>query len=383
MKEIVLFFRSNLKRNTTSLILAIACSVLLCLVFYNFGSSFAEYDSKGMIVGMIDEDNGAISNDFKRYLQDELNIVVKEGMSYDTLSNQLLEKKISAIIEIPSGFEKNGIVDKKLSDVITTTLDDYENAAFLKSYIHLYFSSVNLLVTAADGDVEQFQTMFKEFPNHSKGFEQTSVYVADREKDAARMGLSQAAGFFTMMMMALSLCIAFVVLEDRQSGVFGRIQISPVKPAYYIIGTSLYAICTSLLIVISFCSYLWINQYPIGIPISYLFIAMSLFSLFMNGLALIVALFLQTRNSVMTLIIIVGSTGPILGGSYFPVTMSPEFLQRISKMTPHYWMMQGIKDLMENPKADVRINLIILALFAILSFLVTTVKFVQKQGSKV
>lgn len=383
MNQIILFLKSNLKRNTAALLIAVAFSILLCVIFYSMGKSFAGYDVKVMKVAIIDQDESSISIDFKRFLKEELNIRLEEGTDYEIFSNQLIERKISAIIEIPEGYEKEGIAHGRLSNVVTTTLDDYENAAFLKTYIQLYFSSLNLMVSASEKDEEAFRKLFQEYPAHGKEVELQSGYTPDREKDGAQTGLSQAAGFFTMMLMILSLCIAFVVLEDRQSGVFSRIQIAPVKSGNYIIGTSLFAIASCLLIIMIFCSFLWLGHYPIGVPIVYLVVFMSLFAIFMIGLALAAALFLHTKNAVMSFIIIFGSVGPILGGAYFPVDMSPELIQRLSKITPHYWMMQGIKDLMEKPDTDIRVNIVILALFAILSFLITAVKFVQKQESRI
>ena len=332
------------------------------------------------MVGVLDEDNSSISIDFKQYLQKELSIDIIENVTMRRLTNQLINRDISAIIEIPVGLEKNGIAEGNLPNVITTTLDDYENVAFVKAYINLYFSSVNLIVKAVEGDENKFHQVFAEFQKQGQNIDQKSAYIVDKEKDAAQMGLLQAAGFFTMMMMIMSFCTALVVMEDRQSGVFNRIQISPVKSAQYIIGTSLFAVFTSLIMVVVFFTFLFVNKSPIGVPISYLLIVMSLFALFMVAFALIVALF--CINAMLTCTIIIGTIGPILGGAYFPIDSAPETLQNLSRILPHYWMMQGIKDLMEDPDADARINIIILALFALLSFLIAAVKFVQKGNSR-
>ncbi len=383
MKNIILFFRSNIKRSMVTLIIAIAFSITICCLFVAFGSSFGDSETKNIKVGFIDEDNSSISIDFKRYLNEELEIVTIENVTYDNLTYQLIDRDISAIIEIPKGLEQNGISKVKIPSVITTTLDDYENVAYIKAYINIYFNSVNLIVEAAEGNESLFQELFAGFQSNDQKIEQRSAYVANKEKDAAYQGLIQAAGFFTMMMMMMSFCTALVVMEDRQSGVFNRIQISPVKSQQYIIGTSMFAVFTSLIIVVVFCTFLVIGGYPIGVPISYLALVMSLFALFMIGFALIVALFCKSLNAMVTFIIILGTIGPILGGAYFSVDGAPELLQRLSKATPHYWMMKGIKDLIRDPNMDVRINILILTLFALLSFLIAAVKFVQKESSRI
>lgn len=382
MKNIILLFRSNIKRSALTIIIAIILSILLCFSFTAFRNNFAGAGIDNIQIGFLDYDNSSISADFKRYLNEELNISTIENETYDNLTYQLIDRNISAIIEIPKGLEKDGITTGKLPNVITTTLDDYENNAFIKSYINIYFGSINQLITAADGDKTLFYNMFSDYQKQDRKIKQEAAETIDNEQEAANRGLRLSIGFFTMMMTLMSFCLALVVMEDRQIGVFNRIQVSPVKSEQYIIGTSMFAAFSSLVIVIIYCVFLSIGNYAITVPISYLLLVMTLFLFFMLGFALIVALFCKTVNAMTTLLIVLGTIGPILGGAYFPVDHVAQSLQRISKLTPHYWFMQGIKELTENPNKDVRTNIIILSLFAILSSLIAAVKFVQKENSR-
>jgi ABC-2 type transport system permease protein len=365
-----------------SLVISIAFSIIICSLFVSFGKAFVDYDTHNISVGLLDNDKSSISLDFKRYLNKELSIDTVENMSYDNLANKLIEREISAIIEIPKDFQENGINKGKLPNVIFTTLDDYENIAFIKSYIDIYSNSVNSIVEAAENDKSQFDKMFAGYQSEGMKIEKGEAYIPNREKDLAQAGLSITAGFFTFMMMVMSYCIALVVMDDKQSGVFNRIQISPVKSAQYIIGTTLFAVFTSLFIVATFCVFLVVRNYQIGIPIGYLALIMSLFAIVILGLALIVALFCKSKNAMMTIIITFGVIGPVIGGAYFPLDLAPQTLQNLAKVTPHYWMMQGIKDLVINPNQSGMSNIIILSLFAVLSYLIAAAKFVQKESSK-
>lgn len=383
MKNILLFLKSNLKRNMVTVIIAIIISFLICFTYISFGNSFGGAETDNIVVGFLDNDKSSISVDFKKYLKEELHMDTIENLSYDEFTYELIDHKISAIIEIPSGMEQSGILSGELPGVTTTTLDDYENAAFIKSYINIYFSSVDMLMKAAAGDSDKFAESFHKFQNEKGSIQQEAAYVANEKEDAARIGIEMAVGFFTMLMTILCLCIALVVMDDRQTGVFNRIQVSPVKSEQYIIGTTLFAIITSLFIVMVFGIFLIIRQDPYGISVGYLLLAMSLFALIMLGFALNVALFCKSNNAMITAVFIVGMIGPILGGAYFPVDAITGTLGKVTRLTPHYWLMQGIKDLQENSGADVRTNLIILTLFAVLSFLIASVKYVQKGNSRV
>lgn len=383
MKNIILFFRSNIKRSMIILIIALIISFLPCFIYVAMGSNFGDEETDNVKVGLLDYDRSSISIDFKRYLNEELHIDTIGDETYDSLTYDLINRKISAVIEIPEGLEQKGVINGQLPAVIITTLDDYYNAAFIKAYINTYFSSVNLLVKASGGDKTAFQEAFGSFRAKDRVVRQEAAYIPDKEKNAAQMGLRQAIGFFTMMMVLICFCTAHVVMEDRQSGVFNRIQASPVKSGQYITGTGLFAIFSGLIGVAVFGSFLIIRDDPIGVSIGYLLPVMSLFVLLMVGIALIAALFSKSTNAMTTIIVILGTIGPVLGGAYFPVDNITGSLKSLSRITPHYWLMQGVKDLQLNPDADVRANVIILSLFVVLSFLMASIKFVQKGSSRV
>lgn len=355
--------------------------MLLCITYNSF-DRFGDSETRNIKVGFLDYDNSSLSVGFQSYLNKELHIDTVENKSYEELSDQLIDRSISAIIEIPSGLERDGILSGKIPEVVTTTLDDYENNAFLKAYINNYFSSVNQLVTASGGDEEKFYAMFSKYEESKTSILQNAAYVIDYEKSGANTGLRLSSGFFTLLMTLMSFCLALVVMEDRENGVFNRIRMSPVKSGQYILGTSLFVIFSSFIVAGVYCSYLWIKKYPVSVPLGYLLLTMVLFILFMTGFALMVALFSKSISEMTSLIIIIGNLGPILGGAYFNIDRASQSLQRISKLTPHYWFVQGIKDLIDHPDADVRKNIVILALFALLSFLVAAVKFVQKENSR-
>jgi ABC-2 type transport system permease protein len=382
MKNILLFFRSNIERSNLTIVVAVILSVLLCIILTLFRNSFADPETENIKVGFLDYDNSSVSIKFKDYLNHELNITTIEDESYDKLTYQLIDRKISAIIEIPKELEKDGIMYRKVPKVTTTTLDDYENTEFMKAYINIYFASVNRLMAAADGDADLFEKLFRNYKVQEHKIEQEAAYHIDYKQIAANEGLRLSIGFFTMMTTLMSFCLAFIVMEDRKLGAFSRIQISPVKPEQYIIGTGLYAACSSLLIVITYCIYLIVRGYPINVPIGYIFLLMTLFLFTMLGFALIIAQFCKSENAMITLIIILGAVGPILGGAYFSVDQVSESLQRVSKVLPHYWIMQGIKVLIDNPNKDISTNIIILSLFVTLSFLIAAVKFVQKENAR-
>ena len=63
-------------------------------------------------------------------------------------------------------------------------------------------------------------------------------------------------GFYLMIIFAISVLLAFMVVEDRLSGVFNRIQVTPVKPIQYIVGTGIFGLLICFIQIGLFCVYI-------------------------------------------------------------------------------------------------------------------------------
>src|SRR5690606_13307441 len=101
-------------------------------------------------IGVLDYDNSILSKDFKSYLSEELDYKLIEHDSYDYLSGLLIDKNISSIIEIPSGFY-NTFASGNDGNIVITSTDDFENAAFLEAYMNSYLAGIKLLSISAEG----------------------------------------------------------------------------------------------------------------------------------------------------------------------------------------------------------------------------------------
>ncbi len=376
MKNIWLLTKANIKRNFIAVIVSIFGAVMLCIILNAMGNMAVDGTVSKISIGLIDEDQSKLSEDFKYYLTNQLDYKVVESYSYDKLSTELIEKNISVIIEIPEDFYEQ-YASGNQQELTITALEDYENAAFIQVYINTYLSSISILSAGAAGDQQEFDRLLDEYNHNDIEISQTAAQTIDKEAIAGEFGFINSIGFYLMFIFSICILLSYMALDDRLSGVFSRIQITPVMPIQYIIGSGIFGYVICLIQISIYCTYIYIADIKIGVPIWLLIFMMCLFSLFTVCFSLAIALAMKSKNSITSIIIGFSSVGCILGGAYFPIDMAPKSLQNLAKVLPQYWFMDTFRRIQTDITANISPNIIILILYMVLSLLIGAVLFSQ------
>lgn len=374
--NILLLIRSNIRRNYKATLLSAFGGVILCCILYLMGNFVSVENLSKLKIGVLDYDKSVLSMEFKTYLSEELDYHIVEHEAYDNLSEMLIDKSISSIIEIPVGFYET-FVSGQMGKIIITSTDDFENAAFLEAYMNSYLTSIHLLSMNAQGDKEVFDRQLVEYKEFEIPIIKTSAFSLDLELFKQREGFRNSIGFFLMIVFALGMVLSFMIIEDRLTGVYNRITITPVKPIQYIAGNSLFGFMLLMLEVVIYCGYIAIMDIDIGFPVYKLFLLMLLLAFFVICFIVDVSILIRSKNGITALIMGFSTVGAILGGAYFPLDLAPDSLQNLARILPQFWFMDTVRQLIDNPLADVTSNIIILILFTVLAFLIGAVLFSQ------
>ena len=359
MKNIWLLTMTNIKRNYFSIIISIFGAVTLCFLLTAMGNLAADLTLSKTEIGVIDEDQSKLSEDFKNYLSKELDYAIIDQESYDKLSTELIEKNISVIIEIPEDFYEQASIGNK-KEITITTLDDYENAAFLQAYLNNYLGNIRFLSKSAAGDQKVFDQLLTDYKIRIIKVNQAAAYTIDKKEFTEKEGFNNSIGFFLMLIFGLEVFISFIIVDDRYSGVFNRIKITPVKPTQYIIGSGIFGLLLSLIEVGIYCGYIVLMDINIGFSVGLLIFVMSLFSLFTVGFSLAIALSLKSKNAIISIIMGFSTIGAILGGAYFPIDLAPKTLKNIARVLPQFWFMDTFRRIQADPNANIYPNIIII-----------------------
>lgn len=387
MKNIMLIFKNSVLRNILMIVISIAAAALMVNVFsaVSKDGSVSEdntvlsgFDADTMKIGLMDGDKSPLSENMKSYLTETLCMKIFEKNDYDSLADLLIDRDISAIIEVPQGFFENAAAGTVDAPEITT-LDDYENAAFINAYLEAYMQGVKVLSDCAAGDKNTFEKMLS--ADADKGTVTVVKSSSDSDKVAgAHAAFSFAIGFMIMINSGVTVFISFMIISDRNSGTYNRMRCSSLKPAEYVIGVNLFGIicCTAMNAAFTLIVYN-LNEF-IPVPMGLAFAASELFMLFSVGLSVLFALILKSQTDLVTVAIGYTTLGSMLGGAWFPITDGLGIVSSIAKLFPQYWFMDMIRNMPDDPNYNCVPNMCILALAAVLAYLVSAVIFTKKNS---
>ncbi|WP_124098535.1 ABC transporter permease [Ruminococcus sp. Marseille-P6503] len=382
MSNIIRIFKNSLKRNNIFIFIALAGAIILCFCLeafklLNVPDSFD--GTEKISVGVIDSDNSPLSENLKSYLTDYLNMEVVENNSFDRQSRLLINTDISAIIEIPDNFYSEAL-GGAVQPLSLTTVNDYENIAFVQSYLDIYMQSLSVAVQSADGNEEIFKNILK--GSLDKETKLTSVNAAEKsEADATAYAFEVTSGFFLMLVMSICIFVSYTVLDDKSTKTYERIQISNVKPFEYIIGTILFGGALCVIFGAAPLLYAALRGYSLGISYGLAALLYLLFIIFVTGFSLLLSMIVRSRAAIYTVVIAFSTLGCILGGAWFPLPDGAGVIKNFSYIMPQYWFMDAIKKMLEDPDAGCMPNLCILALFALLTYLISATVYSRRKNA--
>lgn len=376
--NILIMFKNNLIKLKSALITAICGAIGLIVIFNSvngLGEDFEESISK-IHVGYIDYDNNKLSESLKTYLTEKQNMVLIEK-DFDNLSDLLLDRKISVIIEVPENFHHNA-VSGNLQNLIVTSLDDYQNAEFTKVYINTFMQGAEIISKSANND----EVLFNKLLDGSKEFDTkitTDTSLIKQEEKSSAFQFEFASGFYLMLVYSVCLIFSLSIADDRISGTYSRIKSAPIKPIHYIIGTALYGLFTLVVFYGGFLGYLAIIGVNFGMPMWLAIVSFTIFSLFALGVSILLSLLDVSKNTIATFIIGFATITNILGGAYFPIEDSVGDLKKISMITPNYWFMEIVRNGTGGADFNIISALSILTLYTVLVYLISAVIFARKK----
>lgn len=378
MRNIILIFKNSVMRNLLMIVIAAASAALMINVFTSSLSGGSVFDMGQVPVGFADYDNSPLSEDLKKYLTETLNMEIPEKNDYDYLANLLINRDISAIIEVPQGFYENAAAGN-MDELVITTLNDYENAAFINVYLNSYMKSVKVISDGAAGDKDTFDKMLA--ADLSGG----TVTTAERGggvslRDNALHAFSTAEGFMLMILSGVTVFISYMIIADRNMGTYSRMRCSSLKPVEYVIGVNLFGIicCTAMTAI--FVAFAFGSSEHLPLPFGLTLLASELFTLFSVGLSVLFALLIKTNQNLMTVAIGYTTLGSMLGGAWFPIRENLGIVSNAAKLFPQYWLMDMLRNMPDDPNYNCVPNICILALSVILTYLISAVIFTRKNS---
>lgn len=258
----------------------------------------------------------------------------------------LMQRKAESALGLKKGISFN----EKMADVVS------EYWGIPKDSILNYSNPSSITESFGDNSSDIFKNMISIDSEQLVG------------KNVKNPGVTRIAGGWAMMFLLFTIVgAASSLFEEKQEGSLRRLLCMPVKRSQILWSKYIYSIL------------LGIVQLFIMFLISWLLFDVDIFSNFINLFIMITAsamaavsfgmlitsfaTSLSQANGVATLIILVMSA---IGGSWFPISLLPDWMQTFSKMTIVYWSVEGFLQVLWR-QADfsaIVINVIILVSIA-------------------
>jgi ABC-2 type transport system permease protein len=375
MRKSWLVFVNSLQRMRALALISLLVGALLSVLFMTFANLMPTFASPPKL-GYTDYDNSAVSADFKRYATERLGMELVEGDA-DFLASELVDKRLSALVEIPQGFGA-AVLAGSDGAIQTTFMDDYANRAFIQSYLEGYTASLALLAGAAQGDEARFEQMLAGTHEQS-----VAVLATPLEEDQAQRMQDWSIfivvlGFFLMISSMIAIGMANIVYDDRQNGTWQRVRASNVNTVSYVLGVCSAGFVAALAMAAVFFGFLALIGKGAALPLGGAFLLSLLYGLFVVGFALVVGLLAKSRMAVFWLVVVVATVACLMGGAYFPVDFAPPFMQQLAHLMPPFWYIDALNKMWEGDASGWPVSALILGLFSLLCFLIAGIRFASR-----
>ena len=249
------------------------------------------------------------------------------------------------------------MVSGKDVKIKSTTLDDYENGAYISVYIEGFMRSVDVASDAAKGDAELFSRIMNSTVADTELIRENAV-ISDRENEYVAAGFTFSEGFMIMLVTAIGMFITLAVMDDRQYGTYSRMAISSVTGIQYIVGTLGASVLISLISLIILPLYLLVTGAQMNADYSLVLLAQLI----------------SSKQALATLSGCIASVGALLGGAWFPIDETVGMLKYLSYITPQYWYFSFMSGSADQPI----INICVLILYTLLIMLASAALFGRK-----
>jgi ABC-2 type transport system permease protein len=340
---------------------------------------YGQQGQKELRVGVVNEDQGQqIAADTIGFVQrlDHVQIV-------NVTSSELKEKLAASILDsgliIDSGYSES-VLSGNPGHIAIESVKGAEVTAYMKSMLRGYIDNVAAMAKIAGGDQAKFRQLYDAY--QSPDFKLTSQSVNDAST-TKEMSYS-SIGFLVMFMMNSAVGLSELILKNRENRTYYRILSSPISARTYVLANimvNLIVMFAQIIVALFFMRVVF--QMDPGIPMGEMLFILTLFALVSVSVSLVIVAFSKSSAMAGALQNLIIVPTCLLAGCFFPRSIMPEMLRRVSDFMPQSWALQSIGKLQSGEAlGNIWFHLTILFAFAVVFFLIATYKFGRNNDTR-
>jgi len=335
------------------------------ILTYVFGVAFGSQGSERPIAVLwIEADTSSYATQIRTIIDDEASVEIVE-VTRDEADKKLSDGDASIIVTVPEGFGA-AIDGGENATVEVEQAPDSSRAMAALEIVSGAVARVSADVQAAriTADVWPSSKLppvdpptFDELYDLADGFwvpvapisvvgNQVTSSEVRGDNVLAASNVHYSIGFTVMFVLFMAFGSAGGILEEREQGTLRRLLITPSTRAHILGGKVLGVIGTSS---IEATILVGLGALAFGVPWGRdplaLMLVLGAYILASAGLAVFITAIVRTRSQ-LSAIGPIASTGlAMIGGCYWPIEVTPTFMQNLAKLTPTGWAMSGLLDI--------------------------------------
>jgi ABC-2 type transport system permease protein len=323
-------------------------------------------------IAVYDGDEGPVAAGFWEVMasvEDEEFATVADASTEDAARFLVDNDEVAAAILIPSGFSAAVAANEAAEIVLVTNPDESIGAAVATAIATGYAGEINAvrlsvataLASGATVDPAEVGDLVEAAQARATPVVLEGIEAEESGFDIATffaMGIAVFFLFFTVQFGILSL------IDERDSGTMARLLAAPIRKQSILLGKLLaaFVIGVAATVVLWLATTLLMGaSWGNGFGVLLLIIAGVAAAM---GLTAAIAMSAKTAEQAGALTAFVVVVFGIVGGVFFPVNSASGLFSVASRLTPHFWLMDGFQDL----SAGSSVGAVLPALGAVLLF---------------
>jgi len=338
--------------------------VLSAIVF--FIGDFNQEKAPTLEVGYISHDQSPLSQLFITSLSSVENIRLVPYTD-EKLKNAIMTDEIDYGFVIPEGFF-NSLSQSEKPKIDYLYLSVNEQTIYIEQILQQKLSLVNRSYLDALKHAPSEQDAIKMVEQILEQQSKTSIQITKIDSNLyLNQTLFLVVGTILFFSMTIIMSSLSLVIDDRNGKTMARTYSTPVRTYEialgYFLGTFGVGMLQILLVLIITK---YIMGYEYGVSLGHLLIVFSFFIFAIVGISSALAALLKNTEVLNTVSSLVIVPTTMIGGCWWPLSIMPEFMQKLANFVPQKWAIESVTKLSAGASlTQISLQLGILLLFGI------------------
>jgi ABC-2 type transport system permease protein len=326
---------------------------------------FASLEGGKAVIAISNKDAGVLGSYLASSVQQETlyEIHLEPKLTEQDLKDMVVDGKADAAIYIPSDYSAK-LLEGSQSEAILYRMNvqlwNATLATLLETEANMLSSSASLVRGAGEADLTKLTELLDAQASPKVISDNVSMKLGKIVSNPMMIGLML---MFVMMLVSQSIGL---VLEDREQRTMARMFTAPLRAIDIAFGNFLGSMLVGTMQLVIVLSLLYfVFGYSPGIAFGSMLLVLEFFLLAAVGLASAVAGLVRNSAQLSQINNLIITPTCMISGCFFPISILPDFMQKLANFTPQKWAIQAVDRLGGGGSiSDIGLQLLILLLFA-------------------